>query len=81
MFKTHLEAQVIQFSNVISSKAHVEVMKKIRPGMKEYQLEAIFKQYAYFYVRTGRVWTRGRGKEWVVMFHSFGMHARVLGLF
>ena len=50
MIKTRLEAQVIQFSNLISSRAHIEVMKKIRPGMKEYQLEAIFKQYAYYYV-------------------------------
>ncbi|KAF0294986.1 Xaa-Pro dipeptidase [Amphibalanus amphitrite] len=49
VYKTHLEAQVIRFSNLISSRAHIEVMKKIRPGMKEYQLEAIFKQYAYYY--------------------------------
>jgi len=48
VFKTALEVEVIRYTNHISSEAHKEVMKKIRPGMKEYQLEAIFKQFAYY---------------------------------
>ncbi|XP_037085390.1 xaa-Pro dipeptidase-like isoform X2 [Pollicipes pollicipes] len=48
VFKTPLEVEVLRYSNKISSGAHKEVMRKIRPGMKEYQLEAIFKQYSYY---------------------------------
>jgi len=44
-----MELQILRYTNEISSKAHIEVMKKIRPGMKEYQCEAIFTHYAYYY--------------------------------
>lgn len=33
----------------ISSNAHKEVMKRIKPGMKEYQLEAIFQFFCAYY--------------------------------
>lgn len=39
VFKTADELEVLRYANKISSAAHREVMKKIRPGMKEYQLE------------------------------------------
>ena len=32
----------------ISSNAHKEVMKRIQPGMKEYQLEAIFQFFCAY---------------------------------
>ena len=45
--KTDLELEVLRYTNRISSEAHKEVMRRIRPGMHEYQLESIFQQYCY----------------------------------
>ncbi|XP_046400527.1 xaa-Pro dipeptidase [Ischnura elegans] len=45
--KTPLEIEVLRFANKISSEAHIEVMKAIRPGCMEYQCEAIFKKEVY----------------------------------
>ncbi|XP_035708864.1 xaa-Pro dipeptidase isoform X2 [Folsomia candida] len=48
VIKTEMEMQVLRYVCDISAKAHVEVMKKIRSGMKEYQCEAIFTNYCYY---------------------------------
>ncbi|POO00630.1 Aminopeptidase [Trema orientale] len=49
VIKSDLELGLIQFANDISSEAHVEVMRKIRVGMKEYQLESMFLHHTYMY--------------------------------
>ncbi|XVE98028.1 hypothetical protein REPUB_Repub03eG0070000 [Reevesia pubescens] len=49
VFKSDLELSLIQFANDISSEAHVEVMRKTKSGMKEYQLESMFLHHTYMY--------------------------------
>eukprot|EP01006_Ploeotia_vitrea_P011407 TRINITY_DN30321_c0_g1_i1.p1 TRINITY_DN30321_c0_g1~~TRINITY_DN30321_c0_g1_i1.p1 ORF type:complete len:540 (+),score=309.19 TRINITY_DN30321_c0_g1_i1:18-1637(+) len=45
LIKSAEELDLMQFVNDLSSEAHKEVMRQIRPGMSEYQLESIFKHY------------------------------------
>ena len=47
--KTEEEIEVLRFAARISSQAHKEVMRKIRPGMQEYQLESIFQHYCSYH--------------------------------
>ncbi|TQD79615.1 hypothetical protein C1H46_034840 [Malus baccata] len=47
--KSDLELALIQFANDISSDARVEVMRKVREGMYEYQLESMFLHHTYMY--------------------------------
>ncbi|KAJ4950519.1 hypothetical protein NE237_027351 [Protea cynaroides] len=49
IFKSDLELALIQYANDISSEAHIEVMRKTRVGMEEYQLESIFLHHIYMY--------------------------------
>ncbi|KAK7319909.1 hypothetical protein RJT34_04637 [Clitoria ternatea] len=49
VIKSDLEIALIQYANDISSEAHIEVMRKTRVGMKEYQLESIFLHHTYMY--------------------------------
>ncbi|KAL7096792.1 hypothetical protein ACP275_10G102000 [Erythranthe tilingii] len=49
VLKSALELALIQFANDISSEAHVEVMRKTKVGMKEYQLESLFLHHTYMY--------------------------------
>ena len=47
VYKTDLELEVIRYSNDVSSSAHKEVMRQIKPGMFEFELESIFQDYCY----------------------------------
>lgn len=47
--KTDLEIEVLRYAAKISSEAHKEIMRRIRPGMLEYQLDSIFKHYCSYH--------------------------------
>lgn len=47
VFKSEMELEVLRYSNKISSLAHREVMKNVRPGAFEFQMESIFHDYCY----------------------------------
>lgn len=49
VIKTDLELDVLRYVCRVSSDAHIAVMKAIRPGMKEYQGEAVFLHHSYFH--------------------------------
>uniref|UniRef100_A0A452UZ84 Peptidase D n=1 Tax=Ursus maritimus TaxID=29073 RepID=A0A452UZ84_URSMA len=47
VFKTDMELEVLRYTNRISSEAHREVMKAVKVGMKEYEMESLFEHYCY----------------------------------
>ncbi|XP_032891815.1 xaa-Pro dipeptidase [Amblyraja radiata] len=47
VLKTDMELELVRYTNHISSEAHKEVMKAVRVGMKEYELESLFQHYCY----------------------------------
>jgi Xaa-Pro dipeptidase len=48
VIKTAAEIELLRHVNNISSHAHMEVMRRARPGMKEFQLESLFQHECYF---------------------------------
>lgn len=47
LLKTDMELEVLRYTNRISSEAHKEVMKRVKPGVKEYEMESLFQHYCY----------------------------------
>ncbi|KAG7277345.1 hypothetical protein CRUP_025585 [Coryphaenoides rupestris] len=45
--KSDMELEVMRYTNRISSEAHKMIMKHVRPGQKEYELESLFQHYCY----------------------------------
>ena len=39
VLKTDLEIEMLRYTNKVSSDAHKELMRQVKPGMFEYQLE------------------------------------------
>ncbi|VUZ43823.1 unnamed protein product [Hymenolepis diminuta] len=49
LIKSPLELDVIRYAVSMSSAAHRHLMRKVRPGMFQFQAESIFQHYCYFY--------------------------------
>jgi len=47
VIKSEEELAVLRYVNKVSSRAHMEVMRKVKPGMMEYQIEALFQYEVY----------------------------------
>uniref|UniRef100_H3CBZ2 Xaa-Pro dipeptidase n=1 Tax=Tetraodon nigroviridis TaxID=99883 RepID=H3CBZ2_TETNG len=47
LLKTDMELEVLRYTNRVSSEAHKTVMKHVRPGQKEYEMESLFEHYCY----------------------------------
>ena len=46
VIKTEMELEVLRYVARISSAAHKYVMRNIKPGMREYQAESMFRHYS-----------------------------------
>lgn len=47
LIKTDMELEVLRYTNRVSSQAHKEIMKHVKPGHKEYEMESLFQHYCY----------------------------------
>lgn len=49
VFKTEKELAVLRYVSHVSSDAHMAVLQHAKPGMKEYQLESLFRHWCYYH--------------------------------
>ncbi len=49
VIKTEMELEALRYVTQMSADAHKMVMRKIKPGMKEYQCESTFLNHCYYY--------------------------------
>nr|XP_057944640.1 xaa-Pro dipeptidase [Doryrhamphus excisus] len=47
LIKTDMELEVLRYTNKVSSEAHKMVMKHVKPGQKEYEMESLFQHYCF----------------------------------
>uniref|UniRef100_A0A3B3ZVV5 Xaa-Pro dipeptidase n=1 Tax=Periophthalmus magnuspinnatus TaxID=409849 RepID=A0A3B3ZVV5_9GOBI len=47
LLKTDMELEVLRYTNRISSEGHKMVMKNVKPGKMEYEMESLFQHYCY----------------------------------
>ncbi|XP_039255491.2 xaa-Pro dipeptidase-like [Styela clava] len=49
VIKSAQELEVLRYVSKVSSEAHMELMRRIRPGWMEYQAESLFKHHVYLH--------------------------------
>uniref|UniRef100_A0AAQ5ZGU3 Xaa-Pro dipeptidase n=1 Tax=Amphiprion ocellaris TaxID=80972 RepID=A0AAQ5ZGU3_AMPOC len=49
LIKTDMELEVLRYTNRVSSEAHKMVMKNVKPGQKEYEMESLFDMGGEYY--------------------------------
>lgn len=47
VIKSEMEMDLLRHATKISSEAHREIMKTVKPGMSEFEMEALFKYHVY----------------------------------
>src|SRR5437016_8751532 len=57
VFKNNEEIEIMQRAADIAAEAHVEAMKSVRPGMMEYEVEAMLEAYFRKHVESGSSYT------------------------
>src|SRR5260370_19533728 len=57
VFKNNEETEIMQRAADIAAEAHVEAMKAVRPGMKEYEVEALIESIFLRYGSAGPSYT------------------------
>jgi Xaa-Pro dipeptidase len=55
VIKNDEEIKIMRWASIITCEAHVDVMRKVKPGMRESQMESIFKYYCENKYFCGRV--------------------------
>lgn len=49
VYKTPEEIAVLKYAAEVSSRAHVEVMRNVKAGLSEFQMESLFLHHCYFH--------------------------------
>jgi Xaa-Pro dipeptidase len=47
VYKSDEEIKILRYANKVSSNAHIEVMRSVKPGMTEFQVESLFLHAVY----------------------------------
>lgn len=69
-----MELEVLCYINKIFSEVYCEVMKVVKVGMKEYELESFFEYYCYFWggmCYSFYICICGSGENLVVLYYGY----------